>query len=336
MKFKELIKTEQYDFLRNNEHLGDKIILLGLGGSYAYGTNVETSDVDLRGIALNSKRELLTNENFEQFTNDETDTTIYSFNKMVSLLCNCNPNTIEILGLDDYIYLNNIGQELLDNKDMFLSKKAAAAFGGYATAQLRRLDNKSARTLADEEHETHVMNSIKNAMYSYPEKYFIYPEDSIQLYVDKAVNPEMEYEIFMDINLHHYPLRDYKCMWSEMHNITKDYVKIGKRNSHAISRDKLGKHMMHLIRLYLMCLDILNEGKIITKRTKEHDLLMSIRNGKYLNDTLPTKEFMDMVDYYEAAVKDALAKTILPAYPDYNRINDFVEDINYRSILKGF
>ena len=53
MDFKKLLKTEQYDFLRTNEHLGSNIILLGLGGSHAYGTNVEGSDIDVRGCALN-------------------------------------------------------------------------------------------------------------------------------------------------------------------------------------------------------------------------------------------------------------------------------------------
>ena len=91
------IKKPEYDFLEKNEHLGKNIILLGLGGSHAYGTNTETSDLDIRGCALNRKNEILTNENFEQFVNEETDTTIYSFNKLISLLSNCNPNTIEIL-----------------------------------------------------------------------------------------------------------------------------------------------------------------------------------------------------------------------------------------------
>ena len=92
------IKKPEYNFLEKNEHLGKNIILLGLGGSHAYGTNTETSDLDIRGCALNRKNEILTNENFEQFINEETDTTIYSFNKLISLLSNCNPNTIEILG----------------------------------------------------------------------------------------------------------------------------------------------------------------------------------------------------------------------------------------------
>ena len=141
------IKKPEYDFLEKNEHLGKDIILLGLGGSHAYGTNTETSDLDIRGCALNRKNEILTNENFEQFVDEETDTTIYSFNKLISLLSNCNPNTIEILGLkpEHYLYLSPIGQELLDKRKLFLSRRAAHSFGGYATAQLRRLDNKAAR-----------------------------------------------------------------------------------------------------------------------------------------------------------------------------------------------
>lgn len=66
MDFKTLLKTEQYDFLRTNEHLGKNIILLTLGGSYAYGmAKPGISDVDVRGIALNSKQEILLGNDFE-------------------------------------------------------------------------------------------------------------------------------------------------------------------------------------------------------------------------------------------------------------------------------
>lgn len=50
MKFKDLLLNEEYNFLRENEHLGDNIILLGLGGSHAYGTNIEGSDIDIRAL----------------------------------------------------------------------------------------------------------------------------------------------------------------------------------------------------------------------------------------------------------------------------------------------
>ena len=336
MNFRDLINTNEYNFLRENCHLGDNVILIGLGGSWSYGTQKEdgTSDIDIRGIASNTKRELLIGNDFEQVVDSNTDTTIYSLNKMINLLAGANPNVIEILGLkpEHYLYINDIGKELLDNKSLFLSKKAASSFGGYATAQLRRLDNKSARTLKDEEHQKHILNSINNARMVFPEKFFYCKSDSIKLYVDKAVNPDMESEIFMDVNLTHYPLEDYKSMWNTMSNIVKDYKKIGKRNQHAIERGQLGKHQMHLIRLYLMCLDILKYGEINTYREKEHDFLMSIRNGKYLNGTNPTNEFMDMVNDYENQISIALEKSELPDHPDIEKINDLKYKLNEMAI----
>ena len=72
-EIKSMLRTPAYDFLKTNEHLGDNIMFLTLGGSHAYGTNVEGSDVDIRGCALNTKEEILTNKKFEQFVNEETD-----------------------------------------------------------------------------------------------------------------------------------------------------------------------------------------------------------------------------------------------------------------------
>ena len=133
---------------------------------------------------------------------------------MITLLSNCNPNTIEILGLkpEHYLYVSPVGQELLDNAHMFLSKKCVQSFGGYANSQLRRLDNKAVRLVGQTERENHILNSIKNAFTTFPDKYFSFKEDDIKLYVDKAVQEDYDTEIFMDINLKHYPLRDYKSM----------------------------------------------------------------------------------------------------------------------------
>lgn len=331
-EIKNKINSSEYDFLRTSP-LKDNIILLGLGGSYAYGTNNENSDLDIRGIATHSPEDILTRRGFEQVTNEETDTTIYSLEKIINLLSNCNPNTIEILGLEpwQYLYVSDIGQELIDNKDMFLSKRAIHSFGGYANAQLRRLSNKAVRMVGQEEQEKHILNSIENARYSYPQKYFNYPEDSINLYIDKSNQEGYSTEIFMDVNLKHYPLRDYKAMWSEMNNIVKDYSKIGKRNANAIEHDKLGKHMMHLIRLYLMCFDILEDGKIITYRKKNHDFLMDIRNGKYLDENKqPTKEFYDIVDDMEFKLNYLKDHSPLPSNPDYKRINKFLYNANLK------
>ena len=329
------LETAEYDFLRDNEHLGRNIILLGLGGSHAYGTETETSDLDVRGCALNSKSEILCNENFEQVTDIPTDTTVYSFTKLIQLLTDCNPNTIEILGLkpEHYLYLSDIGREMLDNRKMFLSRKAISSFSGYATAQFRRLANKSARLTEQAIQEKHILGSIENAAKSFRDMYFEYPEDAIRLYIDEAVSSGLETEIFMDITLKHYPLRDYKDMWNRMNDIVRDYAKVGKRNQNAISHNKLGKHMMHLIRLYLMCIDILEKGEIITYREAEHDLLMSIRNGAFLDgNRQPTDEFFEMVEDYKKRLDYAAENTSLPENPDYEAIREFTMYVNERAV----
>lgn len=336
-QIKEKLKSDEYDFLRKDKNLGSNIIILTLGGSHAYGTDNENSDLDIRGCALNSKRQILTNENFEQFVNEETDTTIYAFNKLISLLSNVNPNTIEMLGNkpEHYFYVSPIGKELIDNAHLFLSKKAVYSFGGYANQQLRRLENKSNRLVGQAQNEEHIYKTIEHAAYDFKNRYFDIPEDAIKLYIDKAVQEGYDTEIFMDVNLHHYPLRDYKGMWSEMQSIVKAYGKIGKRNEKAIEHNKLGKHMMHLIRLYMMCLDILEKEEIVTYRENEHDLLMDIRNGKYLDDNRqPIAEFYEMVDDFEKRLEYAKQNTSLPDNPDYKAINEFMASVNER-VVKG-
>lgn len=336
-EIKRSLHTPEYYFLSTNHHLKDNIILLGLGGSHAYGTNNAGSDLDIRGIALNKEEEILLGNDFEQVVEENTDTVIYSFKKIIQLLCNCNPSTIEMLGLkrEHYLYLSPEGKELLKNRHLFLSKKAAQSFGGYAASQLYRLNQKSAHQMSQRDLEAHILRTLKNMEKQFPIKYSSYPENAIRLYTDKSMQPGYDTEIFMDINLHHYPLRDYASLWNEMRNTVKSYGKIGKRNEKAIEHGKIGKHMMHLIRLYMMCLDILEKEEIVTYREAEHDLLMDIRNGAFLDEKeQPIPEFMEMVRDYEKRLEYAKENTSLPEEPDYDRINEFVMDVNKQIIQK--
>ena len=334
----EIIKTKEYEFLNTNSHLKDNLIFLTFGGSHAYGTSTPESDVDIRGCAFNRKSDLIGMSNFEQVVEDNTDTTIYSFNKLISLICNCNPNTIEMLGCkpEHYVIFNPVAQELIDNKKMFLSKKAVNSFGGYANQQLRRLQNALARdSYPQAEKERHIMGSIKSAMNSFEDRYTKLPEGSLILNIDKSDKEAFESEIFADINLRHYPLRDFNAVLSDMQNIVKDYDKLSRRNK---KKDDihLNKHAMHLIRLYLMCLDILEKEEINTYRENDLDLLMSIRNGKYhKEDGNFYIEFFDMVTEYENRLNYAADNTSLPEKPDYDRIENFVMSVNERVVRKS-
>lgn len=336
-KIKELLKTSDYDFLRSDTRL-QNIALLTLGGSHAYGMNNENSDVDVRGVALNTREDILLGQDFEQVVDVDTDTTIYSMNKLLTLLSSCNPNTIEVLGCkpEQYIVLSPIGRRLLENRKMFLSKICVHTFGGYASSQLRRLENKSNRMVGQAQQEEYILKSINNAAYDFKNRYTPFGvDDHIRLFTAPSSQEGMETEIFMSLDLRNYPLRDWCGMWNEMKAIVSSYTRSGKRNEKAMSHDKLGKHMAHLIRLYMMCIDILEKEEIITYRTDEHDLLMSIRNGEYLDDNKqPRSEFYDLLNEYEKRMDYAKKNTALPDKPDYTRINEFKLYVN-ESIVKG-
>ena len=335
-EIKQKLKEPEYDFLRNDEHLGKNIIFLTVGGSHAYGTNIEGSDLDIRGIALNSKEEILLNKDFGQIVDVETDTTIYSVKKAIYQLLDSNPNTLEILFVkpEQIIYMSDIGRALYENRHIFLSKDCFRSFICYAKDQLRRLDNKSMRTQSQEQQEIHILNSIKGMIHYFKKKYTSFEDDSINLYIDKSNQKDMETEIYMDIHLTHYPLRDYKGMWSEMHNVVKDYKKVGKRASNAILHQKVNKHSMHLVRLILNCITILKTGTYTTHCEEHLPLLMSIRNKKYMiNDTECSEEFFALVNNLEADAKVAYENSILPDFPDIERAEKLLYDINELVIL---
>lgn len=326
-----------YSFLKTNHHLGSSIICLGLGGSYAYGTNVEGSDIDIRGVALNLRKEIILGRDFEQVVDVTTDTTIYSLRKIFQLLSNCNPNTIELLGLkdDQYIVKTAIWDEILRNKEIFISKRCINTFGGYAQAQLRRLETKSARAIGQGKREKYILSSIQNASKTFKEKYARLDTDSLLLHIEPSTRDGVESEIMANINVSNYPLRDLAKMFNDFNSIVRDYDKIGHRNKNAIEHNKLGKHMMHLIRLYYMAFDILELGEVNTYREKEHDLLMSIRHGDFLESDgiTPKADFYKLIDELDSKFKKLAAESKLPDQPDMDAIDAMYIDIIAKYVL---
>ena len=330
-----LLCESEYDFLRENEHLKDRIVLPTLGGSYAYGTNIETSDVDIRGCALNSTSDILGMTNFEQVVHTATDTTVYSFNRLISLLVSCNPNTIEMLGCkpEHYFVKTEIGKAMIDNRKMFLSQKAADSFGGYATQQLRRLENALARDrLPQERQEEHMLHAMQSSMKSFRDRYAEFEDGAIRLYVADSEREEFDSEIFADISLQKFPAREFSSMLNELGNVLTSYGRLNHRN-HKKDDAHLNKHAMHLIRLYLMCLDILEKEDIITYREKDIPLLLDIRGGAFMKeDGTYRQEFFDMIVDYEKRLRYAKANTSLPPRPNMKRIQEFVMDVNRKSL----
>lgn len=326
---KKILSLPEYAFLKTEERLKDNIILLGLGGSHSYGTNIPTSDVDVRGIARNTKEDLLGMENFRQRTDNETDTTVYALNRAIPLLANCNPNMVEMLGLrkEDYFIIDPIGKKLIAEQNMFYSRKAQFSFGGYATAQLRRLQNALARdAYPKEEKQKHILGSLENTISGFNDRY------AEQYGVTVAIK---DGELVTSMNLKNYPLRDTYAMFSEMKAVVREYDHLNHRN-HKKDDAHLNKHAMHLVRLLYTGTELLETGIMHTYREKEHGLLMDIRNGKFQKgDHTFESSFFDLIDDLERKFKYAAEHSVLPAKPNMKRINEFVMEVNTDTVLRS-
>lgn len=139
-EIKEKLKISEYDFLRTDKKLENNIVLLVVAGSHGYGLNTEKSDLDIRGISMGTLDSILGLESFDVFEDKKTDTVIYSMKRFVELAMKGAPNVLEILfsNPENILYCDEkIGKMLLDNRDMFLSKRIYYSFKGYAKNALK-------------------------------------------------------------------------------------------------------------------------------------------------------------------------------------------------------
>lgn len=320
----ELIKRPEYKWLDDYK---DRICFLTVSGSWGYGTNVEGSDIDLRGVILPTKEELIGLNHFEQKLDSDTDSCLYEVNKFIHLAQQINPNVVELLGCRDYLIFNDIGFQLLNNAKLFLNQRCIKTFKGYATAQLRRIEAALCHdSYSEEEQLKHIKDTMDVAMLKLEEKNEIFGENSVSSKIEDG-------QLKLTFNIDNKPINVIRSAMNDILTIEHTYDKLNARNTKK-DEQHLNKHIMHLVRLFLTCIDILEKEEIITYREKDRDFLLEIRNGKYIKDGKLTPEFKDLLNDLEARLEKAKQNTKLPEKSNFNQLNKLVMDIN-ESIIKG-
>ncbi len=133
------MKEELYNLIEEKAP-GSVPIYLVIRGSHAYGTNIETSDTDYAGVFVQSMDSILGSKYKEQVNDDKNDIVIYEIQRFLELLAKNNPTILELLNTpeDCVIYKHPIFDEVLANRDKFITKVCANSFGGYAKQQIGR------------------------------------------------------------------------------------------------------------------------------------------------------------------------------------------------------
>jgi len=109
-------------------------------GSYAYGTNIPTSDIDYSGVYIQDIDDILGNKYVEQINDDKNDIVFYEIRRFLELLEKNNPTVLELLYTpeDCILFKDPIFDEVIKNREKFLTKICANSFGGYAKTQIQK------------------------------------------------------------------------------------------------------------------------------------------------------------------------------------------------------
>lgn len=111
-------------------------------GSHAYGTATEKSDRDIRGVFRIPVKDRFVIGRVPTEVGQEKpeDIKFYELQKFIYLAADCNPNIIEFLFSPDdcIIFKSSAMQQIIDARDLFVSKKAYHTFSGYAFAQIKK------------------------------------------------------------------------------------------------------------------------------------------------------------------------------------------------------
>lgn len=127
------------------------ILFVGLTGSHSYGLNHSDSDYDYRGVYVLPLEEdvSLFRTNQTSFNQTEPyDIANYELAKFLQLVLRNNPNILEMLFLDEYLYktednlLSNYLNNIFEHKQSVLSQHVRTTYIGYASSQFKKLQQR--------------------------------------------------------------------------------------------------------------------------------------------------------------------------------------------------
>jgi len=133
----------------------NKIIFEYIRGSHLYNLNIATSDIDMGGIFRNYKSEWLQlYEPSSEIQDIKGDESYMEIKKYMKLACTANPTVLEAMYIPEkFIKKTSKAYDLLrSNRDLFITKKCAFSFSGYAFAQIKRAKGQNKKVWNYEEY----------------------------------------------------------------------------------------------------------------------------------------------------------------------------------------
>lgn len=351
------------------------MILFCRSGSHAYGLNTEMSDLDYKGICVAPKRFYTTLETFEQKDKgweqegvltsfpqlDNSDSVVYDVQRYLSLLRSQNPNILEMLWQtpDSYIYLDNLGKTLVENREKLISQRISGTFVQYARAQIKKM-NTHRKWLQDPpkkkpEWEDYGVSSAKltpTQIESFIEYLYLLIKDRIEYYqastdLYEIIHNQVDWkgvlkqnvlpdECFKEAQQITRASDEYMSLLHASQQYRSDLKRWNNYQDWLVNRNVKrseiertcgydGKNASHCVRLMRMAIDAMRTGELFVNRKKvgDADLLLDIKYGR-----IPYEDLDDMVNkLFEEADQVVKNECVLPKTIDDNLINHLCEEI---------
>lgn len=329
-------------------------------GSHAYGTNVEGSDKDYKGVYAQHPEDLMAFGYKEQY-HKSADEEYFEVRRFLQLAQSANPTVIELLWMpEDCIqHIHPAFEYIIENRDIFLTKRCKDSFTGYALQQIRKA--RGLDKMMNWENQRFQKKQLINFCYAYvngksvPLIEFL-QEHNISLENCGITNiPHMPgmYNLFYSkehkykgIESSNYTLRlsnipkgetplvlisynkdafmqhakDYKSYQTWLkERNTQRYVDV---KNHGQKID--GKNMLHCMRLIDEAQEIATQ-KTINVRRPNADYLISIRKGE-----VDLEEILQKAESGVKQIDEAFEKSNLPKEADPKKVDELLREVRRR------
>jgi predicted nucleotidyltransferase len=199
--------------MMDEEEIKKDMCFLMLGGSHAYGTSVEGSDKDYRGVCIPKDKKYYLGA-FASFTHkanwrDEEDMVVYDFRRVMTLLAKGAPGMMDMLFAKEYISRTQYWAKVQQNKHLFYSKYIPTNL--YYVAQNHMPKEPAARNSLTTKKTMHAIRNMRMCI-----EFLTHQEMNIDR--TKIDAPEL-----IDIRN---GKRRMKSVYDEMDHLTNEYKKL--------------------------------------------------------------------------------------------------------------